>query len=78
MSTLGDLDHFVDLNEMVIHSLAAVEAGGSGRLNDGLEIAIIGVTENFGKSRQDQTCSQQVGAPDGLKENNFMTHGDTE
>ena len=39
---------------MVVHLLAAVEAGGAGSLYNGLEIKIIGIAENLAKSRLDQ------------------------
>ena len=39
---------------MVVHPLAAVEAGGAGSLYNGLEITIIGIAENPAKSRLDQ------------------------
>jgi hypothetical protein len=40
-----DLDHFVDIDEMVIHPLAAVETGKFGFLEDLLEIAVVGVSQ---------------------------------
>ena len=45
----ADLDHFGDLNEMVLDALGAVETGGSGLLDNLLEIAVIGVAENLGE-----------------------------
>jgi len=43
------LDHFGDVNEMVLHLLAAVEAGQARLLNHLLEVAVVRVTEHAGK-----------------------------
>lgn len=45
MRAAPDLDHFVDIDEMVIHPLAAVETGKFGFLEDLLEIAVVGVSQ---------------------------------
>lgn len=66
LRSAADLDHFGDLNEMVLHPLAAVETGGAGGLDDGLEIPIIGVIEHFGEvPAGPELVARRVGAEDG-------------
>jgi hypothetical protein len=76
MGAAADLDHFGDLNEMVVHALAAVEAGGAGGFDDGLEVAIVGVAEHLGEvAARPVFVARRVGPADGFKRGDFLAHG---
>ena len=61
---------------MVVHPLAAVETGGAGGLDDGLEIPVIGVAEHFGEvAAGPEFVACRVGAADGFKWGDFLAHG---
>lgn len=75
LGTLADLDHIGDLNEMIVHALAAVEAGGASGFDDGLEIAIVGVAEHLGEvAARPVFVARRVGAADGFKWRDFLAH----
>ena len=46
---LADLDHFGDVNEMILDAVPTVETSQFGLLNHSLEIAVIAVAQHFGK-----------------------------
>ncbi len=48
-SWIVDGDHFGDSDEMILHPLAAVETGGAGQLDDGLEIPVVLIAKHLGK-----------------------------
>jgi len=76
LTALADFDHIGDLNEMIVQPLPAVETGGAGRLNDGLEIPVIGVTKHAGKvAARPEFVARRVGATDGFKGCDFVAHG---
>ena len=53
---------------MILHPLTAVETGGAGRLDDGLEPPIIRVAENFGKvTASPEFAALWIGPTDDLK-----------
>jgi hypothetical protein len=47
LSPLANLDHFGDLNEMILDALTTVETRGSDLLNDLFKIAVIRVPEHL-------------------------------
>lgn len=74
--SLADLDHIGDVNEMILHPLPAVETGGAGVLDDGLEIPVVGVIEDFGKvSAGPEFVARWIGAADGLEWGDWLAHG---
>ena len=46
---LPDLDHFGDVNEMILDAVPAVETGQLGLLDHPLEIAVVAVAQHLGK-----------------------------
>ena len=76
LGTAADPDHFGDLNEMVVHALAAVETGGAGGLDDGLEIPVIRVAQHLGEvPTGPEFIARRIGAADGFKGGDFFAHG---
>ena len=72
----ANFDHIGDLNEMIVHSLATVETGGAGGLDDGLEIPVIGIIEHFGEvPAGPELVARRVGAADGLEWRDLLAHG---
>jgi hypothetical protein len=65
---LPDLDHFGDVNEMILDAPAAVEAGGAGFLHDLREIPAVVVSEHCGEiTARPELTARVVGAADALK-----------
>jgi len=61
---------------MILHPHAAVETSGPGGFDDGLEIAVIGVTEDFCKvAAGPELVARRIGAADAFKWRNFFGHG---
>ena len=53
---------------MILYSLAAVETGGAGRFDDGLEIPVIRISKNLGKiAAGPEFVTRRVGAADRFK-----------
>ena len=46
---VADLDHFGDVNEMILDAVSAVETGQLGLLDNPLEIAVVAVAQDPGK-----------------------------
>ena len=75
LRTFANGDHIGDVNEMSLHPLTAVETGGAGRLDDGLEPPIIRVAENFGKvATGPEFAALWIGPTDDLKGGDFLAH----
>jgi len=73
--SFADFDHIGDVNEMILHPLAAVETSGSGGLDDGLEIPVIRVAKNLGKvPAGPEFIARRVGAADLLKRGDVVIH----
>ena len=76
LRSAANFDHFGDLNEMVVHALAAVETGGAGGFDDRLEIPVIGVAEHFGEvAAGPEFVTGGVRPADGFKGSDFVAHG---
>ena len=62
------LDHFGDLTEMVLDSLATIETGGLGPFYHLLEVAVVRVPEDLCKVAAGPVCrSGGVGTADSLE-----------
>ena len=48
-STAADFDHLVGTDQMVLHPLSAVDAGGAGFLDDALKVAVIYIAQDLGQ-----------------------------
>ena len=69
-------DHSGDFNEMILHPLTAIEAGGVGRLDDGLEITVIRIAENLGEvATGPEFVTGRIRAADGFEGCGFGGHG---
>ena len=76
LSTFADLDHFGDINEMILQSLAAVETGGLSLGDDGFKVPVIGVAEHTGEVAAGPVfVACRVRPADGFKRGDFVTHG---
>jgi len=61
---------------MILHPLAAVETGGAGGLDDGLEIPVIGVAQDLGEiPAGPEFIARRIGAADFFKGGDFVAHG---
>jgi hypothetical protein len=75
LATFADFDHIGDLNEMILHPLAAAETGSAGGLDNGQEIPIIRVAEHPGKvAAGSEFVTRRIGAADLLEGGDFVTH----
>ena len=76
LCTATDLDHLVGADEMVLHLLTAVDAGGFGLRDDGLKVTVIGVPKDLGEVAAGPECvALRVRAADGFKGGDFLVHG---
>ena len=76
LGSAADLDHLVDSDEMVFDPLAAVETGGSGLLDDHLEVAVIHVPKHTSKiPTGPEFVSRLVGLADFFEKSDFLAHG---
>ena len=76
LATLADFDHLVGSDEMILHLLTAVDAGGFGLRDDGLKVTVIDVAEHLGKvAAGPEFVARRVSAADGFKGSNFLVHG---
>ena len=74
LCSLADFDHIGDLNEMILYSLAAVETGGAGRFDDGLEISVIRIAKNLGEvPAGPEFITRRVSAADRFKGRDLPT-----
>jgi len=74
---LADLDHLVGSDEMILHPLPAVGAGGFCLIDDGLKVAVVHITEHLGEvAAGPEFVACRVGAADSLKGCDFLAHVD--
>ena len=70
---LAHMDHFGDINEMILDALAAVETGRFRFFYHLLEVAVIGVPEHLGKlAAWPIFCPTGICTPDTLKRRNAV------
>ena len=75
LGTATDLDHFGDVNEMVLYALAAVETGGAGLLHHGFKIAVVVITEHAGEvAAGPEFVARRIRAADGFKGSDVVIH----
>ena len=75
LSVAADLDHFCDVNEMVLNPLPAVETKRPCGLDDGLKIPVLGVSKDLGKvPTGSELVARRIGAADSLKGGDFPAH----
>ena len=61
---------------MILHPLPAVETGGAGGLDDGLEIPVVRVAEHLGEvPAGPEFIARRVRPADGFEGGDFVAHG---
>ena len=76
LPALPDLDHLVGSDEMILHPLAAVEAGDAGLLDDRLKMTVVHVAKHAGKiAAGPEFVARRIRPTDGFKGSDFLAHG---
>ena len=75
LRSFTNFDHIGDVNEMIVHPLAAFETRGLCLLHHGFKVAVVVVTEHAGKvAAGPEIVASWVGAADSFKRCDFVAH----